>query len=149
MPLSIDPWIVAAWALLLLVSGGCSVALHFKRQKMPDGSPFDVVDRVLWVCGAPLFIFLTLLGAVVVMGRLRGAASNQREGDTDLATDGPSSLPEESRSEQVVRILETQAEKAEAHILEEATEDEVGARGAALFGLETRPGEHPAPDDAS
>jgi len=131
----VDP--VFMWGLFIVavVSVICMTVLHIKRSGVDVDTPYDTVDKVLWTMGAPPLALLGIFGLMVAAQTMK-QAPKQREGDDDLVPDEEPTDPNaESRTEQIVRIIEDNAEKVEEHVLEEATDDEVGARGAALFGV--------------
>lgn len=136
---NVDPTVMVVLFAAAVVSGICTAALKFKRRGLDADAPYDTVDKVLWVLGIPLLAVVGVLGIVAVT-QAGGKSTERREGDDDLAPDEEPTDPNaESRGEQVARVIEENAEKVEKHVLEEATDDEVGARGAALFGLGPKP----------
>ena len=136
---NVDPTLMAVLLVLAMISAACTTALKLKRQNVDVDAPYDTVDKVLWVLGIPLLAVVAIAGIVAVT-RTGDKPSERREGDDDLVPDEEPTDPNaESRGEQVARVIEENAEKVEKHVLEEATDDEVGARGAALFGLGPKP----------
>jgi hypothetical protein len=118
------PWILGAF--IGLVCG----SIFLVRRQQRKGLPLDTIDYVLAGFSLPL----VLLGAV---GSAYIAFANdktiRREGDEDLTSDVPPQPPEESRGALVARVLEDEAQRVEEHVLNEATDNEVAARGAGLF----------------
>ncbi len=134
-----DPTVMALLFAAAVVSGICTAVLPFKRRSLDADAPYDTVDKVLWALGIPLLAVTGVLGLIAVT-QARDEATERREGDDDLTPDEELTDPNaESRAEQVARVIEENAEKVERHVLEDATDDEVGARGAAVFGLGPKP----------
>ncbi len=126
----INPIVLYVLVIVLIVAAISSTILFFKRRGRKD-EPYDMVDKVLVALGLPLVLIGVVVAATALAQGNRG--TSRREGDDDLAPDTPTEPPAESRGEQVVRIIEDRAEEVEDHVLNDATDDEVAARGAGLF----------------
>lgn len=129
MDVSVDPTIAITLLVMSCVSGAAWLALRIKRGS-DASSPYDTVEKVLLALSVPLFV-LGLVAAAMSMTRTK--TPSRREGDEDLTPDNVPTEESESPGELVTRVVIENAEAAETHTLHEATEDEVAARGAALF----------------
>lgn len=135
----LHPEMVLGLILLIVVSGTCGLVLHYKRRDLPAGTPWALEDKVLLAFGVLPLVVVGICGAVLTfLGRTR-ASKSSRPGDSDLASGAPAEIGE-SRGDQVIRIVEERGAEVERHLLEDATDDEVGARGAVLFALPSRGG---------
>lgn len=123
----VDPIWVYALVISIVVAVVAQAILWVKRRGDPEG-PYDPIDWTLWALTAPV---LLIAAAVVFVESRRPEAG--REDDDDLSPDEPVDRDEESRTDQVIRIVEAQAEEVEDHVLNEATDDEVAGRGASIF----------------
>lgn len=125
----LDPLVITV-VVLLIVSGVAWGVLQLRQSDEPT-----TFDRVLKLFALPLLGLGLLL---LIVSRANAATPGRMEGDDDLEPD-ESTDPEEDRetqAEQVRRVLEDEADRVEEHIIEKATDDEVAARGAALFDPE-------------
>ena len=122
----------------LVICAGAWGWLQLSEKGLVQSNP--TVDKVLKFAAIPLGILVTVLGFVALGKGLVGKKKVVHGGDNDLAPDVPEVDPNrETEASHVRRVIEETATRAEEHVLEEATDDEVAARGAALFdpGLPT------------
>ncbi len=129
--IEVSPALIYAGVIAIIVAATSWGILTFKRRGDPD-APYDTVDKVLWGLTIPV-LAVVVIGGFVMASQARKTGRLHKEGDDDLTPDEPETDPGESRGDQVARIIEDRAEEVEKHVLEEATEDEVAARGAGLF----------------
>lgn len=132
MPIELDPLVIQAVVAALVVAGTAWTILYFKRRSDPS-APYDTIDKVLWGLTVPVVAVVAVAG-MIGLASANSSERPRREGDDDLSPDEePTDPPTESRGDQVARIIEERAEEVEDHVLNTATDDEVAARGAALF----------------
>ena len=123
-----DPVLVGV-LVLVIVSG-----IAWGVLKLREGNEPTTIDRVLKLFALPL-LGLGLLALVLM--RNNAAGPRRMAGDDDLEPDEPTDPGDrETEGEHVRRVIEEQADRVEKHVLEEATDDEVAARGAGLFDPE-------------
>lgn len=110
------------WIRMFLVAFVlCSLAvglIAFYRRG--DISPLGLLKAF----GAPLIGLLLLIAAL-----FRRSPSSTRQ----PTIPGPEDSDGETTDQRVRRVLEAEARRVKEHVLEEATDDEVAARGAGLF----------------
>lgn len=117
-----DAWLIALIAAI--ISSSCAVALWIRRSDAKG--PFTTIDIALAIGAAP-FALVFLIASVIGIKNLFSRESDPEPGVVVDTHEGPSS------SEHVDEVVGDIAERTETHIREDATDDEVAARGAALF----------------
>jgi hypothetical protein len=139
-----DPAIIAI-IVGIVICGSAWGWLQLAKQGLVKSNP--TLDKILGLVAFPLGILVTVLGAVALSKKALGGAKKPMEGDDDLAPDEDEDTdhgePRETEAEHVRRVIEEAAEEVETHVREEAPDDEVAARGAAIFD----PGAPPSDDE--
>lgn len=128
--MQIHPAVLYGFVAVVIVAVLAWGILTIKRRGVADDVPYDTVDKVLWALTIPLL-------AVVAVGAVIGISSVKKSKKADVTPPDEPDEPEESRSDQVIRIVDHRAEEVEDHVLHDATDDEVAARGAGLFDPDT------------
>ena len=131
---AIDPIAQVVLFIAAVISVASTAILRSRRGKVQRGTPYTTLDKVLFVLGIPM-IFIIGVSALLLMAGATQRPVNRREGDNDISLDDPPETPDEGKGEGIARVIEDRAEKVETEILEEATDDEVGSRGAKVYGL--------------
>jgi hypothetical protein len=130
--MSSDPVLTTIIVTLAVVGVvGCIAAQIWLKRREAAGIEPTALDQLLKLAAIPLLILISILGVIALRGG--GKGPDRREGDDDLAPDEEPTDTRETEAERVARVIKDEAERVEEHITETATDDEVAARGAALF----------------
>lgn len=89
------------------------------------------LEQVLALVAMPLGALLSIFGLSRIFKNKNASVLEEQISVENEGTEND--RPRETEAEHVRRVLETAAEEAETHIEKTATDDEVAARGAALF----------------
>jgi len=127
-----NTFLVVAAIVLGLIGIGCYVLLYV-RQKNRTG-PFSTLDMALFIASFPITLVAIALGVASFSNKF-GKKKPARPGDEDVDVNLPA-VDVESTGDKLVRVVEANAEKVVKHLEENATDDEVAARGAALFDVD-------------
>jgi hypothetical protein len=132
MTMDLFPAAIYVLVGIILISATSQAILTVKRWNVEANTPYDTIDKVLLFISMIVLLIGALFG--IFTASTKRPSRSSHPGDNDLAPeDTGDDKDHESRSDQVVRVIEDQADRAEKHIEEEATDDEVASRGAGLF----------------